>query len=78
MEYTVYCLACGSHSSVGGLDTPPEFSATDVLSHARHNPGCDLSHVKRHPPVIKWRVEGIVTVYRIEPGAYKDAEMVLE
>jgi len=78
MEYTIYCLACGSHVSAGSLETPPQFIAADVLAAALHNPGCELSHTKRHPPTVRWRVEGIVTTYTITPGDYKDAEMILE
>lgn len=80
MEYTIYCLACGSHVSEGSLEAVPTFTAADVLAKAQHNPGCDLSHVRRHPPTVKraMSTDGQVTIYRIYPGDFKDAEMVLE
>lgn len=77
-EYTLYCLACSSHTSQGGLETPPQLSASDVLSLTQHNPGCDLSHPHRSTPVVKKKQEGIVTIYTIYPGAWKDAEMLVE
>jgi len=77
-EYTIYCNACGGHTSQGSLETPPTFNTgAEVLAVAKHNQPCALSHAKRHPPVVKWRIEGNVTIYTIEPGAYKDAEMIL-
>jgi len=78
-EYTTYCLACGGHTSVGSLETPPAFNTgAEVLAVAKHNQPCELSHAKRHPPVVRRRIEGNVTVYTITPGDYKDAEMILE